>query len=332
MSTWKITPTVSVVLPTYNRLHQLKRVLEGLEEQTYPKQKFEVVVVSDGSSDGTNEFLRLKKTPLQLTSVLQANQGVAVARNEGVAQAQGKLILFIDDDVVPVPRLISEHLRTHEAEGNSELVVLGPMLTPLDTTLSPWTQWEQDMLVKQYEAMAAGEWEPTARQFYTGNSSLPRSLVVESGGFDPAFRRAEDVELAYRMDKRGARFVFNPQAVGYHYVERSFSSWLATPYAYGRNDVIFSQQRGQDWLLPTVYKEYETRHKLIKQLVKLCLDRPLLSRLAIAKLRLAAALLPSVSRLAFSGIFNLRYYQGLADELNGRAIFYEELAKHNRKN
>jgi GT2 family glycosyltransferase len=187
------------------------------------------------------------------------------------------------------------------------------------------------MLVKQYEAMMAGEWEPTARQFYTGNSSLARRLIVESGGFDPAFRRAEDVELAYRIDEQGVRFVFNPQAVGHHYVERSFASWLATPYAYGRNDVIFTRQKGQDWLMPTVLKEYETRHKLIKQLVKLCLDRPVLSRLAIAKLRLAAWLFPSMSRLAFSGIFNLRYYQGLADELNGRAAFYGTLAAQNNK-
>ncbi len=159
---------LSVVLPTYNRLQQLRRVLAGLENQTCPLADFEVVVVSDGSSDGTNEFLQEMKTPLQLTAVIQANQGVAAARNQGVAQAQGDLVLFIDDDVVPTPQLVAEHLCFHAAH-EEEVIVLGPMLTPLDTRLSPWAQWEQDMLVKQYEAMLSGSWEPTARQFYTGN-------------------------------------------------------------------------------------------------------------------------------------------------------------------
>ncbi|MCP4427755.1 MAG: glycosyltransferase family 2 protein [Chloroflexi bacterium] len=324
------TPRVSVILPTYNRLPQLKQVLNGLEKQTYPLSKFEVVVVSDGSGDGTNEFLQMADTPLQLVSVMQVNQGVAVARNEGVAHAQGDLVLFIDDDVVPTPQLIVEHLRLHDAN-TDDIVVLGPMLTPLDSTLSPWTQWEQDMLVKQYEAMTAGEWEPTARQFYTGNSSLARRLILDCGGFDPAFRRAEDVELAYRLDDRGIRFLFNERAVGYHYVARSFGSWMATPYAYGRNDVIFSVQKGQDWLLPTIFREYETRHKFIKALVWLCLDRPLLSKMLIMMLRVATWLAPSLSRMAFSGIFNLRYYQGMADELNGRSAFYEALTNANRK-
>ena len=322
-------PRVSVVLPTYNRLHQLKRVLAGLENQTCPLPDFEVIVVSDGSSDGTNEFLQKVVTPLQLTAVMQANQGVAAARNQGVAHAQGDLVLFIDDDVVPTPQLMAEHLRFHETY-EKDVVVLGPMLTPLDTRLSPWTQWEQDMLVKQYEAMMSGSWNPTARQFYTGNSSLARRLVVDCGGFDPAFRRAEDVEMAYRLEQRGVRFLFNAQAVGYHYVERSFASWLATPYAYGRNDVIFTYHKGQTWLLPKVLREYGERSVLVRLLARLCLDRPWLSRISIANLKMMAQLgdrlhLPVLPRLAYSGIFNLRYYQGVADGMNGRSHFFRAI-------
>ena len=324
---------LSVVIPTYNRLNQLKRVLTGLEDQTCSPADFEVVVVSDGSSDGTNEFLQRAATPLQLVSVLQANQGVAAARNQGVAQAQGDLVLFIDDDVVPTPQLIAEHLRFHEAH-QEDVVVLGPMLTPLDIQLSPWTQWEQDMLVKQYEAMINGSWEPTARQFYTGNSSLARQLVVDCGGFDSAFRRAEDVEMAYRLDERGVRFVFNERAIGYHYVMHSFESWMATPYAYGRNDVIFTYRKGQGWLLPTILSEYRERRALIKMLTRLCLDRPILSRISIATLKFIAQLgdvlrVPVLPRVAYSGIFNLRYYQGVADELNGRSYLFQAIKQGN---
>lgn len=323
---------VSVVIPTYNRIKQLKNVLRALEKQTISLQDFEVVVVSDGSQDGTNEFLETIVTPLNLMPILQSNQGVATARNQGVANAQGRVILFIDDDVVPIPQLIMEHLRVHN-ETEDDVVVIGPMLSPPDFQLSPWTKWEQAMLVKQYNAMMEGHWAPTARQFYTGNASLPRHLLISSGGFDTAFLRAEDVELAYRLAEKGVRFLFNVNAVGYHYVERSFISWITTPYIYGRNEVIFTIQKGQSWLLPTVFREYKRRHIFIRVLNQICLDRSLLNRLCIAGLKGIAEIghmlrLSFFWRIAYSTIFNLRYYQGISDELNGRSNFYKAIYKY----
>jgi len=312
---------VSIVLPTYNRLGQLQRVLGALERQTMDLAGIEVLVVSDGSTDGTNEYLSALDTPLFLIPILQENQGVAAARNHGVERARAGLILFIDDDVVPVPELVAEHVAEHERDG--DLIVLGPMLPPLDQRLSPWVAWEERMLQKQYDDMIEGHWEPTARQFYTGNTSLARRHILAAGGFDPAFRRAEDVELAYRLTDLGVRFVFNPRAIGYHYAERSFESWTRIPYAYGRNDVIMARQKGQDWLLPTLAREYHLRHPLTRGLARLCLDRRRLSRAVVAGLRGMGYVLP---RYAFSGIFNLLHYQGMADELGGSAHFWALVA------
>lgn len=318
-------PYLSVVVPTYNRLDRLRQVLAALECQTYPRSNFEVIVVSDGSTDGTHEFLRTLTTPLQLRAVVQKNQGPAVARNRGIAEASGELVLFIDDDVVPVPTLLAEHVQTHAAHAD-EVVVLGPMLEPDDFDMAPWVRWEQAMLVKQYEAMERGDWAPTARQFYTGNTSLPLRYLVESGGFDGSFRRAEDVELAYRLAERGLRFVFNGRAVGLHYAVRNFRSWMEIPYAYGRNDVVFSRDKAQKWLLPAVKREFRTRNGLIRLLVWLCIRWRVFSRPVVALLKLASQLggyigVPTLYRMAFSGIFNLRYYEGVADELGGRRQF-----------
>lgn len=319
---------VSIIIPTYNRLEQLKRVLRALEAQAFPLSAFEVIVVCDGATDGTAEFLATAVTELQLHPILQTNQGVAAARNHGIAEARGELVLFIDDDVVPAPWLLPEHMVSHAAAG-PDAIVLGPMLTPDDFQMAPWVAWEQAMLVKQYDAMAAGLWTPTARQFYTGNTSLRRAHLLQAGGFDPQFRRAEDVELAYRLSDAGLHFVFNPRATGFHYAERSFSSWLAIPYAYGRNDVIFARDRGQRWLLPTVQREFrEERHAFIRALTRLCLDRPAASRMVLRSLRLLgwgadSIGLQRLSNMAYSGIFNLRYYQGMADELGGRAAFFD---------
>lgn len=329
---------ISVVIPTYNRLDSLKRVLDALEGQVYPLEKFEVVVVSDGSGDGTHEYLQNAQTPYRLKPLVQTNQGPAAARNYGVAQATGDLILFIDDDVVPDPHLIREHARLHHQHAE-DVVVIGPMLTPLDTKLAPWVQWSQDRLAEQYEAMVTGQWQPTARQFYTGNTSLPRQLIVESGGFDSNFLRAEDVELAYRLAERGTRFLFNPQAKGYHYEERTFASWLSIPYAYGRYDVIFAIQKGQTWILEQVLREYHHRHLLIRGITWLGLDRPRLSQAIIGLMKnLINAgdrlCLDALIRLACSSTFNLRLYQGMADELGGRQRFYKgvtgELSQHSQ--
>ncbi|MCA9971067.1 MAG: glycosyltransferase family 2 protein, partial [Anaerolineales bacterium] len=261
---------VTVILPTYNRLPRLRQVIAALETQQ-DAPPFEVVVVSDGSTDGTNEYLHALHTPLRLTAVTQPNRGVAATRNHGLLIATGELVLFVDDDVVPGPRLIAEHVAWHQIHGK-DVVVMGPMLSPPDFAMHPWVQWEQAMLAKQYADMQAGRWQPTARQFYTGNTSLRRQHLQEAGGFDASFRRAEDVELAYRLADRGLRFLFNPDAVGYHYAERSFASWIAIPYAYGRNDVIFHRDKGQRWLLPTIAYEFRhSRHALIRQLTRLCL-------------------------------------------------------------
>jgi GT2 family glycosyltransferase len=188
-------------------------------------------------------------------------------------------------------------------------------------------RWEADRLAEQYRDMSVGRWAPTARQFYTGNASIARHHLLECGGFDPAFRRAEDIELAYRLAERGLKFYFNPRAAGHHYAERSFASWLAIPYAYGCNNVSFSRRKGRAWLLARVYTEFSTRHPLIQALTRLCLDRPVLSAAVTAALIqvMHAGSRLKLNRLAgltCSGIFNLRFYQGIADGLGGRKAFF----------
>jgi GT2 family glycosyltransferase len=323
--------TLSIIIPTYNRCAQLQRVLLGLERQTVPSNQFEVIVVSDGSTDGTNDFLKAASTGLQLKPHFQANRGVAAARNYGLNQASGQIILFLDDDVVPDPNLIAEHLRIHTSQPG-DVIVLGPMLTPSDFSLAPWVRWEQAMLTKQYNAMLAEKFQPTARQFYTGNTSLAREHLLKAGGFDEHFRRAEDVELAYRLAQSGLRFIFNAQAIGYHYAERSFRSWMDTPYTYGKNDVIFTRDKQQKWLLPKVFSEFHLRNPLIQWLVRICLDRQSMSIALLAGLKATALIgnylrIERLAQVAYSGLFNLQYYQGIADELGGRTLFLKQVAQ-----
>ncbi len=310
-------PAVSVVIPTYNRREQLVRVVDALAGQR-DDDLFEVVVVSDGSSDGTDDYLRSGTTAMPVHAVFQANAGPASARNAGVNAARGDLIVFIDDDVVAQPGLVEAHRRAHE--DRPEIVVIGPMLTPPDVELSPWVAWEQAMLDKQYVVLERVR-NAHYRNFYTGNASLERRSFLDAGGFDPKFRRAEDVELAYRLRVAGSDFLYCPSARSLHYAERSFESWIRNAYEYGRNDVIFVRE-GQAEILDAIVINFRDRHLLQRHVVLRTLGRPRRSRFAATALQTTARLshrlrLSRVTRQALSGLYGLRYHEGVADEMGG---------------
>lgn len=273
---------VSVVVPTYNRKQRLARVLSALERQTLAPELFEVVVVDDGSTDGTADSLRQQRRRLQVRAISQTNGGPARARNAGVAAADGKYLVFLDDDVEPTPTLLAEHLRCHE--GRPNLVVLGP-LSSLSHYAQPWVAWEQAMLELQYLAMERGDYQPTFRQFWTGNASLEREHVVAEGGFNVEFLRGEDVELGYRLHLRGLKFVFNPKAQGFHHAERSLASWMHAHESYGRLEVEVFSYSGEQHLLTTLSENWQRLHPATRVLIKQCLDRPLRYDLATRTLQ-----------------------------------------------
>ena len=312
-------PDVSVVIPTFNRRRQLERTLVGLAAQTSPDHGFEVIVVSDGSTDGTDEWLRSGATPLPVLAHSQANAGPAAARNRGLEAAQGTLVVFLDDDVVPAPDLLTAHVRNHRSL-DDDAVVIGPMRTPDDFVLSPWVKWEQRTLYRQYDALLRGDWEATPRQFYTANASVARRHLAAAGGFNPSFRRAEDVELAYRLADAGLSFVFAPDAVVFHYAERSFDSWRSNAEAYGHNDVRFGRDHGQAWLLDAVYREFHHRNPVVRALVRVSLKHPQLGEPLAAGVawtaRAASRTGPErAANAALSALYNLEYYRGMAEEI-----------------
>jgi glycosyltransferase involved in cell wall biosynthesis len=316
-------PMLSVIIPTYNRLVRLRRVLDALAKQT-TSEPFEVVVISDGSDDGTDEFLQSGATPVPVRALTQANAGPAAARNRGVLAARGRFVLFLDDDVVPEPELVERHLQTHQAS-STDIVAIGPMLTPSDAQLTPWVAWEQHQLSKQYEALRNGTFRCSFRQFYTGNASVSRDRVMEVGLFDTKFRRAEDVELAFRLHEKGVEFTFVPEARGFHYAERRYESWLATAYEYGRNDVTFIRE-GQRWMTESIPDEFALRHPMVKALTRLCLPRRRLANVASVVLgRVGTSSIAGgrFQRQALSGLYNLTYYRGVAHELGSAAEFIQ---------
>jgi GT2 family glycosyltransferase len=322
---------VSVVIPTFQRRERLARLLEALAAQDQPFGEVEVIVVDDGSSDGTRDWLAGAGRHLVTRAVEQPHLGPAAARNRGIAEAVGPLVLFLDDDVVPDRWLIRAHTEAHAR--STDAVVVGPMLPPPRWRRPAWIRWEEDQLLAQYRAMREGVYPCTPRQLFTANASVPRDRLLQAGGFDARFGRAEDVELGYRLRDLGMRFVFDPDARVWHYPDRTFASWCQTPYRYGQSDVAMEREKGHE-ALHLALREFHTRHPLTRLAVRAAVGRRFVAAGAVRALGVAvhaAALFhaPRLASAALSVLFNLLYWQGVADELGtGPRKLWRSIAAH----
>lgn len=207
-------PAVSVVVATHERRALLAGLLAALDSQTWPD--LEIVIVDDGSTDGTWEELqgRAGSSPRTLRIVRQEHPtGPAAARNRGWREAQGRIIVFTDDDCVPTPGWV-EALVAPIAAGRADLVQ--------GVTMPPREQWDGS------GPFARTMWVLDEDGFYaTCNMAYARDVLAEADGFDERFLRpfGEDTDLAWRAIEAGARPAFVEDAVVHHKVWPS--SWTA---------------------------------------------------------------------------------------------------------
>src|SRR5882724_2612884 len=207
-------PEVSVVIPTHNRLLVLEEVLLALEAQA-AAPPFEIVVIDDGSTDGTGDWLRARRTsrvPVRIHS--QANAGPAAARNTGVAMAAGRWVAFLGDDTVPEPGWLAAHRAAHRQHGDDpHLAVLGYTGWHPRMHLTPFLRYINEHGLQFGYALIENPEDVPFNFFYTSNLSLSRDLLLAEP-FDLRFPHAawEDIEVAYRMKRRGLRLVYGPRA------------------------------------------------------------------------------------------------------------------------
>ncbi|MCL4544038.1 MAG: glycosyltransferase family 2 protein [Chloroflexi bacterium] len=322
------TPFASIVIPTHNRREQLHATLEALRCQDCSPESFEVIVIADGCADGTIALVRAwaQFLPFRIHRLTCPGVGPAAARNLGITRARGEVIVFLDDDVVPVRGWLSAHLDHHTRTDHA--VVIGPLSPGIDPERPLWVRWEDRTLQKQYQAMLAGHYGPTPRQFYTGNSSVRRRWLEAVGGFDPSLRRAEDVELAYRLQDLGLAFIYEPRADGKHNSYRPLQVWVSIPELYARVDVAMARDRARIHLLQSILDEFVGRHWAVQRLTKLCLGHPAITQQLVWLLTLTVLVAnrTGLHRLGFSccsALWNLRYWQGLATALGSPAVFWQ---------
>jgi GT2 family glycosyltransferase len=210
-----MTPNVSVIIPTHNRLPYLLQCLDALAQQRFPQDRMEVVVVADGCTDATEATLSEASYPFPLHVISQPASGANAARNSGAAAARAPLLLFLDDDVIASSGLVEAHVQVHaEREG---YVAVGPYL--LDEPIAGDFLGEQLYLYwkRIFARMAEPDRSAIAGDVMAGNLSMPAATFAAAGGFDAAFAGAlEDHELGVRLLRSGARVIYLPEARARH--------------------------------------------------------------------------------------------------------------------
>ena len=216
---------LSIIIPTYNRREQLRACLNALSKQIQPASDFEVLVVVDGSTDGTREMLQNFNTPFILRVLYQENQGQCAALNRGVEAARGSYCLILDDDILADPELVSQHLMIQEQ--HESVVGIGQ----IKTFIPPHSDWYARCFAKdwaeQYERLNRCEQPPTWMDCYGGNMSVPREAFLKAGGYATDLARGYDNELAYRLEQQGLSFVYIPGALGFQDERKGFRELAA---------------------------------------------------------------------------------------------------------
>jgi glycosyltransferase involved in cell wall biosynthesis len=205
--------SVSVIIPTYNRKDSLLRTLESLGQQTYPSNRFEVIIVDDGSTDGTGE-IEAETFPFTLLYFWQSNQGDAAARNFGARQSQADFLVFLDDDILAEPGYLTHLIHAHDLSQNK--IVVGTWnLWPAETT--PFSQTLHTSLASDQTHTIT---ELPFSDVYSNNMSLRREAYFRIGmmqGLD--FSGSSmwcDLDFTYRAYRQNFEFRRSTKAVCWH--------------------------------------------------------------------------------------------------------------------
>ena len=244
---------ISIVIPTYNNHEPLHRTLAALSQQTFPRQKYEVIVVEDGSAQSAKDLIDFWKAFFNLKYYrIQTRSGISRARNIGIEQASGRVVVFLDADMIVTPEFLSEHSKMHQnasAVGIGYRIRLSSRVPPVSVgdiihnfqliKELPCSQDEREDVYQICDSQVNNLPTPWVC-VYGCNFSVLREDVIDAGKFDEQFQKkwgGEDIEFAYRLYKKGLKFILNRNACGYHIFHHS--NWSKNLRAFDENLFLF---------------------------------------------------------------------------------------------
>lgn len=211
-------PLVSVIIPSYNYLKYISRCIESAQSQDYPN--IELIIVDDGSTDGSFEFLQELNSKIKV--IHQSNQGVSIARNRGLLEATGDYIAFLDADDYWDPSKISKQLEVLK-QMSADLVYSGINLVSPDGskitgTLKPHFSGQCAPAFRRFPARAVVT-------LGTSNALFKRSILAKSGLFDPSLSIAADWDFFRRYCDFGKVATLNEELTYYRQHPENMSSY-----------------------------------------------------------------------------------------------------------
>ncbi len=226
---------VSVVMPTFNRKDSLLVVLKSLGNQSISSERYELILVDNGSTDGTDALISELALP-NLKYIVQGDSGRAGARNRGIKEASADLILFTDADIIASPSLIEKHLDFYSKHPNTASVGREIQVN----TLEEYEEVKANS-AKERTMHRQSKKELKWYNFLTGNALAPKKILEKAGMFDENFTGYghEDIELGYRIKKMGVPILYNHDAVNYHWHPVEFEEQCRKMHMAGISTVRF---------------------------------------------------------------------------------------------
>lgn len=234
-------PRFSIVVATFNRRRLLRACLDALLAQEDVPGGHEIVVVDDGSRDGTPALLRALAG--RVHALRQANRGWAAARNRGAQAGRGDLLIFLDDDCLAPPGWLRRYAAAWAAHPEAEAVA-GRVACAPGANLAGKVQYQGHVAIfdRLNAAHGASYHAPGPVTFgYGANRSIRRAAFERLAGFDESLRYFEDLDLDLRLRAGGACVWYDPAIVVDHSYRLPAWGRLRAAYYYGRSAVLFSR-------------------------------------------------------------------------------------------
>ncbi|WP_455635750.1 glycosyltransferase [Parabacteroides sp.] len=249
---------LSVVICTYNRGKYLPLVLDSLKKQQYPFSSFEILLVNNNSTDQTDKIIQeyqQANPTLPLTYITEYNQGISYARNRGVTESTGDIIVFIDDDETVESNFlqnVDDFFTRYPDAGISA----GPVIPVYESQKPQWlSHYTMRLVTGAYQKGNQIKLLPPKDYPGTGHACFRKALFLKYGAFDTSLGRkgnslmgAEDKDFFLRLMHGGEKCYYLPSARIYHHIpdnKLTNEHFKKLTYALGRSERIRTLNLGK---------------------------------------------------------------------------------------